>query len=246
MSNWNRILCVLPVVFLFTGWGVAQERSPSGFHVDSVLQKKPWSFQFRSNENFTFGSFEGSILSVKYHFSPGHALRLGLSADFGDSEQDQEKYPNLDTTQVDIFTQEDNSFATVISLLYLRHYSLSSRFLFYWGAGPTFNISRERNTLMRKRVINDTLFSQITDTYTGTANAFGIKSILGGELFLSSRISIIAEYGLLFNYRRSTGETSRIIRPFSSEKPRRSLQKNTQNQFSIRGLGGRIGVSLYF
>ena len=66
------LIAAVLVVVTAPGSGTAQE-------TQSPLVGGAWALQFRVSENFTLSTFEGSVVSLKRHYSPSTALRLGVS-----------------------------------------------------------------------------------------------------------------------------------------------------------------------
>jgi hypothetical protein len=93
-SYLSNLLTLLVVSQLFITTGFFQSTS----YLDSLDGK--FALQFQITDNFQLSSFQGAILSGKYHFSSRDAVRLSLSLDFGDSKNEIE-VNNLDTNIVD-------------------------------------------------------------------------------------------------------------------------------------------------
>ena len=72
------------------------------------LEKGSWSLQFQISENFTLQSFQGSMISTKYHFTEKSALRTGLSISGRSSDIEDNIEQDSDTVTTYINTDNNN------------------------------------------------------------------------------------------------------------------------------------------
>ncbi|NOX38666.1 MAG: hypothetical protein GXO78_14140 [Calditrichaeota bacterium] len=228
--------------------------NPSGFSrnhsqslADSLLHKGSWSMQFRATSGLSFINFEGSILSVKYHFSARHALRIGVSADNRIDDRIRNRFQDQDKNNIERLETSRKSYSNNILLTYLRYIPTTPNFHFYIGMGPGFKFTRVYRTDLTENFAADTLTRKIIKENTSNAYSFQIRTLFGGEWFFTSRVSLIAEYGFgIFFTRVRSEETLKWVKTPSRQQPGPTRRDKTkQNLGSFRGLGGRIGISIY-
>jgi hypothetical protein len=74
----NSILLTLVFFSQMNSPGVAQNQE-----ANHSLERSTWSLQFQISNNFTLSSFQGSVISAKYHFSKQRAFRFGSAISGG-------------------------------------------------------------------------------------------------------------------------------------------------------------------
>ena len=221
----RNLIITLLSLFVFSFACFAQNAS----YLDSLKGK--YALQFQISNNFNLTNFQGSTFSGKYHFGCKSAVRLGLSLDFGDVEQDATTN-QYDTVNVATNNIEQNSFSMTIRTQYIRYFIGTDEVAFYGGTGPFVNYS----TLTRESKLtgsnDDRHLKETSDSFS-----IGLDLILGVEWFLSENMSLSAEYGLNFSYRTRTREynTDDIISTNSDE-----------TLYNISGNNINFGISVYF
>jgi hypothetical protein len=188
------------------------------------LEDGAWALQFGVEGDFiSVDSFAGG-LSLKRHFSPQSAFRVGINASAQDS--------NRDYSDVDIENGSD-SWRTGINAIYQRYVKPDADAVVYWGVGPAFDYSHSSNTTTR----GDSLSSESTSKTWSV----GAEAMLGVEWFATRVISFHAEYVAGFDYYSQTNvyETN-----YYGVVDRR--QENRDGWSSSLDSGVRFGLSVYF
>jgi len=224
---------ILILAFLFISINTFSQVTDSIKQINS-LQKGSWSVQFEVGSDFKLSSFEGAMVSLKYHFSPKIALRFG--AGFSGNNIDQrvefrdkyyEYYGNEPVTKYSY-----NIFLTSNFLYYLKHDSKINVFL---GIGP------------RAGLINNYSERLYIDGYLGILDveswAAGLNGVFGCEWFPVPYLSLLAEYSVY----GVIGKTSRKDWTYEISTGYRVEYYNTYStDFEFKGNIVKLGLSLYF
>jgi len=219
----NLITTIFLFVFSYTCY--AQNTS----YLDSLEGK--YALQFQVSDNFNLTNFQGTTFSGKYHFGCRSAVRLGLSVDFGDTEQDATTN-QYDTVNVATNNLDQNSFGITLKTQYIRYIMETNEIAFYCGGGPFINY----NTLSRETKLtgtsNDRYYKETSDNFS-----IGLDLIFGVEWFFNKSMSLSAEYGLNFSYRTRSQEYN----------PNDAVSTKTdETSYKIAGNNINFGISVYF
>lgn len=215
---------------LFVSTGFSQSTS----YLDSLDGK--FALQFQISENFNLSSFQGTIFSGKYNFSSRDAVRLGLSINFGDTEEDHTG-SRLDTNLVSTARKELNSFNFVVKTQYIYSMSITNDIGFFIGGGPF--ISYTTSSSESKWLANQV---ETMRTYTSDIIGIGLDLINGVEWMFSKNMSLSAEYGLKFTYLSS--EEKRVSENNSGNYG--TTEKSNRKTYLITGNHINFGITVYF
>ena len=151
------------------------------------LSEGSFSLQFQITEKFLVKDFQGAVFSGKYLFTDKSALQVGFSTNFSNKDEhsfnEEPRY-------------ENDSFSIDINTRYL-YYFTNNRLSPYIGFGPSLSYIQTSMKEYRQSVYDGNVIykSDQTDAYV-----MGISAILGGEYFVTQHLSILAEYGIVFEY----------------------------------------------
>ena len=175
----QSIVAALAVVVLFAGAAAAQRANS--------LEDGAWALQFGIEGEFiSVNSFAGGV-SLKRHFSPKSAFRVGVSANGGDN--------NIEYSAVDDKSGGDN-WGTGVNVIYQRYVRPDADALLYWGLGPTFSYGRSSFEQSRG--------DSLSTSQTHEMWSVGADAMLGVEWFATRVISFQAEYVARIDYRSET------------------------------------------
>ena len=168
-------MCLVSVLILtgFFSQTQAQDR-------DNYLVRGSWSLQFGIADNFNLESFNGALISAKQHLSPNTALRFGitLSGRTGDfSSEDVDMSQNEPYYDSIIRTREGEiSGASLNVTTQLMFYSAAnSPVVMYFGIGPNFNYSRNKDEYDLKYIYEDLPDRDGTDYQYSRAWSLGLQ-----------------------------------------------------------------------
>ena len=188
------------------------------------LEDGAWALQFGVQGQFiSVNTFAGG-LSLKRHFSPQSAIRLGISANTQDTDWDYSYIEDVAGT---------NRWSTGVNVTYQHYVNPDADAIVYWGVGPTFDYSRDSATSSH----GDSLSSDSTRKYWSV----GADAVLGVEWFATHAISFQAEYVAGFDYNSLTDVTE--INNYGDVITR---QANRDGWSSSLASGVRFGLSVYF
>ncbi|MBS1494688.1 MAG: hypothetical protein JST55_14330 [Bacteroidetes bacterium] len=235
-------ILLLAVIFLFLinfKQAISQNVSETEItkkndNVKNSLEKNKWALQFTIDQNFTLSNFEGSIASVKKQFSPNRALRLGLSVEFGHSNQELNKRSLVDTTQPEFSKYTD--FSVFIYPTYLFYINPSSEVNVYFGTGITTGGSYYWRESEQNLTEGGVYYAwNRTYSYGG-----GLTGTVGVEFFPMKSFSIIAEYFVSLQYSHNV-EKSVYDVPHQYE-----VRESTYDEYQFFGKRVNFGLSVYF
>jgi len=209
-------------------------------HTNSIAQetethKGLYAFQFQISSNFTLSSFQGTVLSGKYNFTENDAVRLGLSINQNNQSRNSLIiYNNPLTTSSNIIDNAKNTYEIILQ--YLRNNYLRNNFNFYYGGGPSFQYSHNRN----KNYMAGQNYTEYTDRF----RSFGITALAGIEWYFNESMSLSAQYGLTYYYYEdvyNSDNGTNII-----EIIQQSSTKNKTSGFQINPNSVLFGLTIYF
>lgn len=188
-----------------------------------------WALQFQVNDNFTLGSFQGSVfqgsvLSVKHQIADQRALRLGASFDITSRSREINEDAIADGPDSDDEARQQFQ----IDAQYLYTSDRESAIRPYAGGGPTFLMRRTRD----ERQVG-------AGTQEGTDRLYGggLVGVFGVEWMVHSAIGISAEYGVQAIY---THESIEI------ERNGTTILDATDTEWNVGARRVLFGVSVYF
>lgn len=193
------------------------------------LDEKDWALQFEIDNNFTLTSFQGTIISVKYHLDTQNALRLGTDIElFTGVRKDNKK-----TSGYGAGTDEQASTYTInMTFQYVRYPKPTRRILYFYGTGPFFEYTSDSYTFEKENSDSDEEREEMTWS-------LGISTIIGVECFVTQDISLLGEYGVKAGY-YSCKET------YAEEGRFEGVNKITTKELFLEPLSVKFGISVYF
>jgi opacity protein-like surface antigen len=195
-----RFLSILSL-FLFVSFIHSQECTQPEKDSTHSLYAGSWSLQFGVSGNFTLSSFNGGTISGKYHLSDNSAIRTGVTIN---GQMDKTEEENLQ--KIDGNSNEENSSTPgenlnmSLNTAYLYYPTSTNNFKYFIGSGLVGTWRKYRNEEDIKNFHGDTLYS--TSTFLRDDNTFeiGLQGLIGIEYFISSNISLHAEYASTLSY----------------------------------------------
>lgn len=217
----SRLFCVLSLICFLSASSIAQKKEE---------HKGKYALQFQISQNFTLSSFQGSVISGKYNFSENDAIRLGVGINTNNQENNElntysNQAPNYSRVNTNIF----NNYS--VGIQYIRNNYYSNGINFYFGGGPNIGYYYNGNTY---KDINGGSRSIETQW------SYGIGALAGVEWYFLDRMSLSAEYGILFNHYEDTKSNTQIVAQSGS-----GIESKI-NGFNVNGNSVRFGLSVYF
>ncbi len=242
-----QFLLVLLTGAIFISPGLfSQGSEESKNDAEHSLKNGAWALQFQISQNFTLRDFQGSVLSLKKHLSSKTAIRLGVGVDIQTSDKNSD-FNRFAADTLSISSTEDrNEDAQSINLStqFLYYPSPGKPVKPYWGAGPFIQYGHFK---MDRNRISDLTMDQFIENRNRTDWEFGVSTLIGAEWFATSKISLLAEYGVSFVY--STSESRDVTEQIPNDPTmanRKDVTKNNSDGFAIRALPVRFGLSVYW
>jgi hypothetical protein len=177
--------------------------------IGKYIEGHPWAMDFGITSNLTLNTFQGATISIGRFVSDHQKYRLGLSTSMRLNSGDQNGNTlNADTlSSFNNGSNDDNSYSVSLSFQYLTYATPNNRTSIFFGLGPTIGISwsKQSNNSSSTSVYN----SEDIYNRSSSSNGYsaGILGSCGVEWFFSEHISIHAEYGLAFQYSKSTNDS---------------------------------------
>ncbi len=179
-----------------------------------------WGLQFKVDENLSIKDLQGLIISGQYFIRPRFAVRLGVDGGVNSSSSDWDESS---------YQQKTLDWKAAISAQALWYYG-PKRALFYWGIGPWFSTMYNDNSIVS---FSRTIDGSIRRWGTLKSVAMGVNAVAGAEYYLTARIAVMLEYGILFYQ-----ENQKVYLDDTPEWPS-SLK-------AITSLPLKFGVAIYF
>ena len=208
------------------------------------LTRGSWSLQFQIEKDFTLGTFQGSNISAKKHFSRNKAIRFGisLSGNINDSNRElvvENDYKNDENTDAN-----DKTISLYFSSYYLYYLPSKNKINLFLGGGPIFGVTLSDRDVNQNST-QDTLFQTIKDNTDSDSWSVGFHLLIGTEWFITKHISLLAEYGSTLSYSKRKYDSVRTAFSFNNED---STWKNsrTENSYSFTASEIKFGLSIYF
>jgi len=224
---------ILILAFLFISINTFSQTADSVKQINS-LQKGSWAVQFEIGSDFKLSSFEGVMVSLKYHLSPKFALRFGAGFNGRNNQQIYEYrehyYGYTGSEPVSNFY--DNVFFNINCLYYIKH---DSKINVFFGLGP------------RAGYITDYSEHFYLDGYKEILDieswAVGLNGLFGCEWFPVSYLSLFGEYSAYGTF----GKTIRKDWVYENSTGYRVEYYNRySDDYEFRGNIAKLGISIYF
>ncbi len=242
----SKIILILFLLFSIAPNLFSQQNSNSDSTTINGLYKGSWSMQFKINSSFTLGSFNGSNLALKYHFTKRSAIRFGitLKTRYMDNDYDAVYDGKPDMTDEDIANSRDDLYVT-FKPLYLFYPMTEKPVLLFLGIGPYFQYGRYKNQYKRNRNNADTLVYISDENLTNYRYGLGVSFVGGVEIFVTKYLSLHAEYGSNFYYSYNEEKKEKNGEDIISGKFNTKTKK-TSDGYNFSANSVMFGVSLYF
>jgi hypothetical protein len=193
----------------------------------SPLEEKDWALQFEIDNNFTLRSFQGTVISTKYHMDVQNAFRLGISLELAKGSQ---KNNELDAGVEDDSKVDGSVYAINTTLQYVRYPKPKRRILYFYGAGPFLEYMADSYS-----------FEEENSYYDEERRSWGlgISAVVGAEWFVTHAISLLGEYGVSAGYYFSK-------KTYEEVGWTREVDEITTKEFIFGPLPVKFGLSVYF
>jgi len=189
------------------------------------LRAGAWALQFDINgQLLSIESFAGG-LSLKRHFSPKSALRIGVGVSASSTDL------NTETS----FAREvnENSSGTFFEVMYQRYANPGAEVNAYWGIGPRVSYARSTRE-------SDT--GSVTSREELTHWAVGAIAALGAEWFATRQFSFHGEFTARGNY--LSEEITSENKP--DGQPATTFSSENKGWEATISSSIRLGMSVYF
>lgn len=237
---------------------------------ENPYEDKEWALLF-SLDDFTLRSFDGGSLTAKLHRTPITAWRASigfggaLSFRSGDNAGERRFFSEGEEPAQAPFSQQNESdtdedmshFFISTSAQYVRYFPTERTLTFYTAIGPDVFVAyqqREDEIDSRTDRQDRTEWTQFRETEnTSTQIGAGLLGSIGLEWFVTSSVSLVAEYNLSggYFYSRDRSTQEQESRQFR-DTDRTDVETGTDTQ-TMDTHGARLnqpfprfGVSLYF
>ena len=245
----NLILCIF-VLSLMTPpviWGQEQHEQSNS------LREGAWAMQFAISSNFTLYSFQGGAISAKYHVSKTNAIRVGLTINGSDADNDNLTLPTSFDTTLHLISESTggsrNSRDIVLNAQYLWYVNPEAIIHLFLGIGCLTEYGHSDYEDERVSFVSDNSWIKSTRSNSDTWWAVGTSGVAGVEWFATSSFSLHAEYGLVLQYRSTKGQSNSVglssnplINPYYNNTKSTGLEKG----WVLDNGQSKFGLSVYF
>jgi uncharacterized membrane protein YciS (DUF1049 family) len=205
---------------------------------DTTSLSGKYALQFQVSQNFTLGSFLGSVISGKYHLTDETAIRVGLGLKMRMNNQASKSQFNQSSTVGDIVYESNNQVLNLV-VQYLLTPVLADNTRFYFGVGPKMEIGFSKVSTGDSNIDNDGNYYYYRAGMTGSEYSIGVMCSAGVEWFFAKQMSLCAEYGLVYAYSYAKSNSDNYISEHSTNEQR-------VYSYSLSGDNVRFGLSVYF
>ncbi len=207
-----------------------QVYSQDSTYLDKLNGK--FALQFQISSNFTLYNFQGTTFSGKYHFGNRSAIRVGVSTQINNSEDD------ITASELDSFyvhPSYSNSFdyqTYSVNLQYLNYLTTMEDVGFFIGAGPYVSYAFSKEDIDTADVFS------YNSSSSSTLWNLGIDLLAGIEWMFNDKMTISAEYGVRAYYfiSESAGDVTYLGKNISSKR----------KGFNLMPSSIKFGLSVYF
>lgn len=236
MSPKFNTLCILFIIlcsfFANTIYGENQNLSNS-------IHKGAQALQFQINKDFTLSSFQGSIISYKWHTSDKGALRVGIS--ISAKKDNDSRTALLSDSVTSKGDSQENSYSVGTATQYIFYPGPEKGIQLYYGIGPIANYNY-RKSKYKQIHISGPDERVISTTSKRISWSVGASLIAGLEWFVKKNISIHTEYGISLKYEKYK-ETSH--KKCSDSSDEREIT-NSSKRYLLDPMKVKFGLSVYF
>ncbi len=165
----------------------AQQQTPQNL--------RKWALQFALKSNFTLGSFQGSLFSGRFYFSPRHAIQLGLSGNLDTKNSTREVLRDDSTYTPEEGSVKNISTGVVIQYLWISHPVQRLRSIL--GLGPSVNYKLDGREFTVYSIYNNYSYKNRVQLIIETT----ITGLIGFEWALKENIWLTVFYRNQLGYR---------------------------------------------
>ena len=236
------LMAVFCSAFMIAPIAAAQEGESDAPAPKHFLKDGAWALQFHLGSAFSRRGYEGIVISAKYHLTKGSAVRLGIDINgdihFGGHTSHRGTAPD-DTLYS---SSRDNMNREGINLIseYIKYTQIDPQLHFFLGTGPTFGFwhRKSKSNDWRTYPPEPERHTYISKEYNWS---LGISGVLGVEWFPKKRISLLAEYGVSFEYLYLLRKSEYIGDP----RVKYNKSRYRSNYFMLNLLEAKIGIAVY-
>ncbi len=198
--------------------------------------------QFSVHPTYGLRSFNGGLISAKYHFSNRLAFRFGLDASIRTSDDTRKRKSFLeDTLRLSSqYTISDARNNVLFVSTFLYYFNPLAQFKFYAGIGPVFGIQHRSESKGLRDHPQGTTQSQNSTLYQA-----GVQTEYGLEWFFLKNMSLLAQYGFraLYGWYRNEQKTE-----YNYSDGRKENTNDTINgtRYYLSSGIAQFGLSIYF
>jgi hypothetical protein len=222
------------------------DNAPPRCHDKHSLQSGAWALQFGVNYLVSLTSFQGGLISVKKHFTPRSAVRLGVSASLTTDDitsVDRTIKDDTETDNVQIDTDR-NQGSLQVALQYLFYPTPAADIHTFFGVGPSVSYA---NTKDRPVKVTSLLEENQYYSVSGASSnswGLGLSGLIGAEWFARRTISLHAEYGATFGYSHSSNTRDYTYIYYDKSQFDQRTEKHDAWKLSADSV--KFGLSVYF
>jgi hypothetical protein len=190
--------------------------------------------QFEVSNDFKLTSFDGVIVSLKYHFSPKFAVRFGAGVNASSNDLNVE-FKDYYSGYTGFEPVNDWSHEFIFNSNFLFYPKPNKLFKIFFGIGP------------RASYMNSNDERIYVDGYKGYRESemwtIGLNGVIGAEWFPLKFLSLFGEYSVYGTYGKST--LKNYVRNNLTGEIVEYYNQYSDN-FQFRGNIARLGISVYF
>jgi len=236
MKKTILLRAVLLFLFLTSSSVYSQTKSKNR---ENSLKEGSWALMFGIDQNFRLTSLNGFTLSIKKHTSDAHALRMGVSVSYENTDATGNR--NVDTNETP-YVNSGYNYTVGLYPSYYIYIAPKADVNFYLGLGVFGKYSRSKNdnyhTLDKVNQIYE-------DEYRRTEGfEYGVNTNLGVEFFPIKSFSIFAEYSLAFGYSKYQYQSDTYS--YLGTAVTHLNHSSSEKKFSLTNNGVAFGLCVYF
>jgi hypothetical protein len=240
----NRLkFIVMSLLFIFFIRGLySQSDNQKNENQKNSLLEGSYSLQFQIMDKFILNSFQGAIISAKYHYSDHSAIRVGVGVDIESGDNDTS--PKTQNSQSSYMQSNNKSteFSINFSGQYVYYPKPAADINLYYGCGPLFRLFRSKYESENIEKKNNLVLSSSNNTSESNGYSIGVNGLLGVEWFATKSISFIAEYSVSTLYMKSKNTNSNNN---SGDLYKYESESNNE-YFRFEPVAVKFGLSVYF
>jgi len=157
-----------------------------------------FSFQFQV-KLFELQSFQGGLISFKYHFNDNFAFRAGFGLTSNNSNANSEREITTGGDYSSNSSSDNNMITFEFPGQFLYYLKPEKDIKLFVGLGPYFSYSK-RNLKTDNRSYPENSASFVISENKHKTYSIGLSSAYGVEWFFTENLSLTAEYGFRFIY----------------------------------------------